>query len=343
MSSRRTTRIGNATRIRPSTMLLAAVIAIIVLLAGLFLTPWGRVGGSRAASAAVTPPAAAAPAPTATRTPTATPTESPGATAAETAQQRALPAATTVDLDASLAAALPTSVGGNLSVAILDTASGRRATAGATGHVYATASIVKVDILAALLLEAQQQGRGLTADERTSATAMIAESDNDAADALWADIGGAAGLNAANAVFGLTSTTPGTDTYWGLTTTTPDDQLHLLTAVTSDSSALNSDARTYLLDLMGSVAADQAWGVSAADEARPTALKNGWLPRADTGLWVVNSIGRVTHGGRQLLVVVLSDGQGSMDAGVGQVEAAAKAATSALVTALASAERSQVS
>lgn len=335
MSSRRTTRIGNATRIHPSTMLLAAIIALIVLLGGLFLTPWGRVGGSRAANAAATPPPTVA-APTATRTPTATPTDTASASATETAQQRALPATTTVDLDASLAAALPTPAGGNLSVAILDTASGRRATAGAAGHMYATASIVKVDILAALLLEAQQQGRGLTADERTSATAMIEQSDNDAADALWADIGGAAGLNAANAVFGLTSTTPGTDTYWGLTTTTPDDQLHLLSAVTSDSSVLNSDARTYLLDLMGSVDADQAWGVSAADEAGPTALKNGWLPRADTGLWVVNSIGRVTRGGRQLLVVVLSDGQASMDAGVGQVEAAAKAATSALVTALAS-------
>ncbi|MGA4561168.1 hypothetical protein ACPA74_27885, partial [Uniformispora flossi] len=31
---------------------------------------------------------------------------------------------------------------------------------------------------------------------------------------------------------------------------------------------------------------------------------NGWLPRGDTGLWVVNSIGRVTRGGRELLVVV---------------------------------------
>lgn len=336
MSSRRTTRIGNAGRVHPSTMLFAAIIALIAMLAGLFLTPWGRVGGSRAATAAATPPPTAA-APTPTGTPTAPPTDTSGATGAETAQQRALPAATTFDLDASLSAALPTLAGGNLAVAILDTVSGRHATAGATGHTYATASIVKVDILAALLLEAQQQGRSLTADERVSATAMIEQSDNDAADVLWADIGGAAGLNAANAVFGLTSTTPGADTSWGLTTTTPDDQLHLLTAVTSDGSALNSDARTYLLDLMGSVDADQAWGVSAADEAGPTALKNGWLPRADTGLWVVNSIGRVTHGGRRLLVVVLSDGQGSMDAGVGHVEAAAKAATSALVTALASA------
>lgn len=336
MSSRRTTRSGNANRIHPSAMLPVAIIALSALLAGLFLTPWGRVGGSTTVTAAATPPTAAAPAPTATRTPTATPADTARATPTETAQQRALPAATTVDLDASLAAALPTPAGGNLTVAILDTASGRRATAGATGRSYATASIVKVDILAALLLEAQQQGRGLTADERTSAAAMIEKSDNDAADALWADIGGAAGLNAANTVFGLTSTTPGTDTYWGLTTTTPDDQLHLLTAVTSDSSALHSDARAYLLDLMDSVDADQAWGVSAADEAGPTALKNGWLPRGDTGLWVVNSIGRVTRGGRELLVVVLSDGQGSMDAGVGQVEAAAKAATSALVTALAS-------
>ncbi|MFC7511588.1 hypothetical protein ACFQV4_17900 [Streptomyces thermocarboxydus] len=54
---------------------------------------------------------------------------------------------------------------------------------------------------------------------------------------------------------------------------------------------------------------------SLADPGTRWAVKNGWLPRDATGLWVVNSTGCVTVGGRVYAVAVLSDGHASMTEG----------------------------
>src|SRR5690606_3012745 len=88
------------------------------------------------------------------------------------------------------------------------------------GGVFVSASVVKADILAALLLRAQDSGRGPTAAERSLAAAMIERSDNDAASVLWRTVGSAAGLDAACARLGLTETAGGGGGYWGLTRAT---------------------------------------------------------------------------------------------------------------------------
>ncbi|MFM9708968.1 serine hydrolase [Streptomyces galilaeus] len=238
-----------------------------------------------------------------------------------------------VDRDALLAKAMASvTVPGaaRVSVAVLDVDSGLSAVHG-TG-AFDTASIVKVDILAALLLQAQDAGRHLTAGEKTYATAMIENSDNDSATALWNSVGGAAGLDAANERFGLTGTEGGDGLLWGLTRTTAADQLTLLRQVfgtDSTGSELSEASRTYLQGLMGRIAAGQRWGVSAVADGSSWALKNGWLPRTATGLWDVNSIGRVTSGGHDYLVAVLSDGNATQAKGIALVEAAAEAAMSA--------------
>jgi len=197
---------------------------------------------------------------------------------------------------------------------------------------YDTASVVKVDILAALLLRAQGAGRVLTSRERAYATAMIENSDNASATALWDVIGGADGLDAANETLGLTGTTAGEGGRWGLTRTTAADQLTLLRAVfgPTDDAVLSEASRTYIRQLMGNTAADQRWGVSAAASGDGCALKNGWLPRSATGLWDINSVGRVTVGGKRYLVAVLSDGNATKEAGVALVEEVAKAAVAVL-------------
>ncbi|MBO3680911.1 serine hydrolase [Streptomyces sp. NEAU-YJ-81] len=216
--------------------------------------------------------------------------------------------------------------GAHFSVAVLDPRSG---TSGVHGDgSYATASIVKVGILAALLLRAEAEGRSLTAQERSHAAVMIEQSDNDAATALWQTIGGAAGLDAAHQRLGLTATRAGSGGNWGVSLTTAADQLALLRAVFSDDSPLDGGARTYLRALMGRVVDRQSWGVSAAaDGGGPgTRLKNGWMPRDATGLWVVNSIGEVTADGRAYLVAVLSEGSADLDSGVALVEEVARTA-----------------
>ncbi|MEU1052947.1 serine hydrolase [Streptomyces sp. NPDC005876] len=233
-----------------------------------------------------------------------------------------------VDRDALLAkavAAVPVADSTELAVSVLDTETGESAAYG--DGAFTTASIVKVDILATLLLQAQEAGRRLTATERTYATAMIENSDNASATALWRTIGRAKGLDAANERFGLTDTEGGDGDLWGLTRTTAADQLVLLRQVfEEEDSELSTASRAYVRGLMGRIAAGQDWGVSAAGSS--FALKNGWLPRSATGLWVINSIGRVTSGGHSYLVAALSQGNTTQAAGISLVEAVAKAAVS---------------
>ncbi|MES4903859.1 MULTISPECIES: serine hydrolase [unclassified Streptomyces] len=242
----------------------------------------------------------------------------------------AAPAAALTDALTDALDAVADGTDGRFSAAVLDAGSTVSAVYG--GDAYDTASIVKVDILAALLLQAQDAGRQLTAQERSYATVMIQRSDNDAATALWQEIGGAPGLDAANKRLGLTETHGGRSGEWGLTQTTAADQVRLLreifaTGAEGDRAALSEPSRAYVQQLMGQIAAGQAWGVpAAADDATRTPVKNGWMPRSATGLWVINSIGHVTAGGRTYLVAVLSSGNKDKDSGVALVETAARAA-----------------
>ncbi|MGW4233749.1 serine hydrolase [Streptomyces sp. NPDC004980] len=236
-----------------------------------------------------------------------------------------------VDLDAELAEALAPLAGDadasvDVSVAVLDTESGESAAYG--DGAYDTASIVKVDILAALLLLAQDEGRELSGAELARADAMIRRSDNTSATELLKVVGGEEGLDAANERLGLTATTAAHA--WGLTQTTAADQVRLLEAVFGTDSELSEASRTYLTDLMGEVEADQQWGVSAA--GTDWALKNGWMPRTTTGLWDINSIGRVESGGHTYLLAVLSRGHATKEAGITLVESLSKAALAALTT-----------
>ncbi|MEU0413069.1 serine hydrolase [Streptomyces griseorubiginosus] len=256
----------------------------------------------------------------------ATPSVSPSSA---TTTQEAAVAEPVVDFDERLATAMK-AVGvtgeAKVSVAVLDVESGDSAVYGE--GAFDTASIVKVDILATLLLQHQDEGTALTAREKTYATTMIENSDNASASALWDAIGRAAGLDAANERLGLTGTQGGDGALWGLTQTTAADQLTLLQQVFGDDSELSAASRSYLQGLMGRIEADQRWGVSAAADGSGWALKNGWLPRSTTGLWDINSIGRVTVAGRGYLVAVLSNGNSTQAKGISLVEAAARAAVS---------------
>jgi hypothetical protein len=230
------------------------------------------------------------------------------------------------------AAASPVTGAAHATAAVLDLdGTGRTPVIHGEDRAYDTASIVKVDILAALLLQAQDAGRQLTARERELAEPMIRRSDNAAADTLWRQIGRAPGLAAANRRLGLTATTGGPGNRWGLTRTTASDQVRLLRNVFDAGgpapTALDADSRAYVHTLMSRVLPEQSWGVSAAGaEGAGRILKNGWLERSTTGRWDVNSVGEVTVGGHRCLVAVLTDGSASMSDGVSLVERTARAA-----------------
>ncbi|QXJ22158.1 serine hydrolase [Actinomadura graeca] len=185
---------------------------------------------------------------------------------------------------------------------------------------FVSASIMKVDILTGLLLRRQNDRRGLSESEKDLARQMIRESDNSAADALYAESGYGSGIREANRRLGLTETTP-FQTSWGSSLTSPADQVRLLTSLAGNG-PLGPPGREYVLGLMGTVLREQAWGVSAA--ARPgerVALKNGWTPVREQGHgWTINSIGRITGPDHDFLVAVCSGENPTMEDGVTTVE-----------------------
>ncbi|WP_042424138.1 serine hydrolase [Streptacidiphilus anmyonensis] len=319
---------------RRAFLTLAAVSAVLVGGAFVAHSPLAH-GSAVAATARISPGGTGSPSPVPSRsagsptpspagsrpsTTTPSPSPSPSASADAPGSQDA---ASARQLDSALADAA-----GSAAVAVADLSTGATLSRGDTGHLFDTASIVKADILAALLVEHQDAGTTLTADQRELATRMIEQSDNDAATSLLAEVGGPEELDEINARFGLHHTTVGTGGYWGLTTTTAVDQLTLLQQIFGTRpSKLSTASRNYVRSLMGEVEADQNWGVSAAaGSGDGYALKNGWLSRSATGLWVINSIGEVDRDGHTYLVAVLSDGNPTMDDGISLVEHIAEAA-----------------
>jgi beta-lactamase class A len=190
-----------------------------------------------------------------------------------------------------------------------------------------TASIVKVQILGTLLHEATAEGRNLSASEQALAALMIQQSDNDAATALWDEVGGAPAVLAFDRAVGMGSTEP--NFAWGLTVTDALDQITLLEHLVLSNPVLSSADRDYALSLMESVVPDEAWGVSAGAAAGTTvALKNGWLPVGST--WQINSVGWVSGAGRDYLIAVLTSGDPSEEYGIESVSEVAEAAWAAL-------------
>jgi len=264
-------------------------------------------------------PIVSAPA-TATPAPTPTPSAAPSTAAATP------PPASFASNVSALVAAYP----GHGAVMVTDLTTGASASYLDNGHLFDTGSIVKMDILATLLYQHQQDGTSMTSSEQSYATTMIENSNNDSANALFNDDGDVPGLTAANQVFGLTGTTVAD--HWGDTTTDPAQQMKLLEQVFTSNSVLTPASRAYIQSLLSQVESDQRWGISAAASPGGSALaKDGWLPSSATGLWTINSIGEVTDDGHTLLIAALSDGGSSMAAGVTFVQHLAATAAGALL------------
>ncbi len=190
----------------------------------------------------------------------------------------------------------------------------------------AEASVVKLEILEAVLHQRTAQRVVLSLTEQELTPPMIEQSDNQAATTLWGDVGGAAGMRAFDHQVGLAHTSPSNCLQcpgsswpgWGLTATTPQDQIALLRQLVQPSSVLDRNDQKYALHLLENVTPSQRWGVSAGVPAGVTvALKNGWLPLgAGNSDWQVNSVGWVSGDGRNYLMAVLSTDNPSEQYGI---------------------------
>jgi beta-lactamase class A len=230
-------------------------------------------------------------------------------------------AAQVKDLDAALkkyAANKP-----EFSIAVLDKKTGERYSYRGS-ETYETASVVKVQVLACLLLTAQDSDRDLTSSELSLARLMIQASDNDATTSLFYKLGRAKAVTKCNKRLGLTSTK--VNDAWGLTRTTVNDQVKLLSELVDTKGPLDADSRKLAFDLMSSVNDDQDWGIPVvAQPGEVATVKNGWLPRSTEGnRWIINTVGRVTGDDTDVSIAVLSHQHASMSGGISVVEGAAK-------------------
>lgn len=197
-----------------------------------------------------------------------------------------------------------------------------------------TASVLKIAIMGAVQLRAQQEGRSLTSRERSLIGPMIRTSDDPSANALWSSVGGVSGMAAFDRATGLADTREASP--WGLTSTSAADRNELLRQLVLGqfgpfSASTRAQARAFLLD----VAPSQRWGITAGvPSGWKVPLKNGFFPSSCCG-WRINTSGVVERpGGGAYVATVLSDGWANQAAGVPAVELVSKVIASWMLTSI---------
>jgi len=211
---------------------------------------------------------------------------------------------------------------GNVDIAVYDSKTGATVhyTNAPANTTYNTASIIKMSILEELLLENQKKGiSGLTSSQLSEATPMIENSDNDAATALWSEVGDDAAMAGFFQQIGATNTTPGVEDQWGLTQTTALDQLKVVNELAYPK-LLSASSVAAADNLLNNVESSQRWGVSSGlPSGVSVQLKNGWL-QYNQG-WNINSIGHVHGDGVDYTIAVLTDQNNTEQDGINTIQA----------------------
>lgn len=202
----------------------------------------------------------------------------------------------------------------------------------APGVRVTTASVVKAEIMAGVLLRAQRAGRVPDRGELARIGPMMTRSDDASASALWSSLGGEPGMERVGADLGLVATDEVAPT-WGLSTTTAEDQARFIASMVQGPGPLDVPARSVAWAFLTSVVPAQRWGVPAGVPAGWTVgHKNGFAGSTCCG-WRVNSVGYVADpNGGGYAIAVLSDGWPNLGAGIPLVEAGARVVASALAT-----------
>lgn len=215
---------------------------------------------------------------------------------------------------------------GTVSVAAVNLATGVRYASGST-HGQWIASAYKLLLVECLLL---REHGNLSDGERSDAALAIEQSDNLAGYRLYDDLGGQPGMMEQLRRLGVKHFSPGLYDPT-LSTTSASDLVQALRALV-DPAPLSAASRSYVLNLLGQVEADQRWGVGAATTSGDALTKNGWLSidddnpagETDDGLWAVNSMGIVNVHGHKVLMAVMTQHNDDFGDGVSRVERLAK-------------------
>jgi hypothetical protein len=186
-----------------------------------------------------------------------------------------------------------------------------------------TASVLKAEIMAGILLRAQAEGRGLTQWEKDNIGPMIARSADPEASALWRSLGGIAGMERVDRAFGLTQTSQRSP--WGITVTSARDRTSLMRQLLyGDGGPLGASYRAIARSYLLSVVPSQDWGITAGVPAGTRVpLKNGFFT-SQCCRWRLNSSGAVEIGAGYV-VTILTDMWPNEAAGIAGNEFVARA------------------
>jgi beta-lactamase class A len=247
---------------------------------------------------------------------------SPGATAAAP-----ICTSTNPRLAARLSADIPAALRGRqgqIAVSVFDRRTTTRCNLNSAAY-FQSASVIKVTILSALLRKAEEAHRALTANEKNLATAMITRSDNNAAIALWNDVG-TRGIKHFLALAGMSHTQIDPSEYFGKTHITSADEITQLKVLTFNrGTVLSAGSRSYVLGLMSRVVPGQRWGTPAGTPSGINVhVKNGWVNRGDGVGWRVNSLGTFDGHGKDYQIAVLTQGDPTEVYGHATIEAVAR-------------------
>ncbi|MDC5698864.1 class A beta-lactamase-related serine hydrolase [Intrasporangium calvum] len=179
-----------------------------------------------------------------------------------------------------------------------------------------TGSVAKVLVVAAALRRARAAGQRLSAARQEQARLAITRSDNAAADALYAWVGGHSALAKLAGELGMATTAAADPAdHWGLTLTTPNDLVRLMQALHGGNPITHPDDDATVLDLMSRVVDGQRWGVGTVRTSSVKVhVKNGWMLVDDP--WVINSVGDVRGGGRDYAMALMQRAQPDQDSGI---------------------------
>jgi hypothetical protein len=164
---------------------------------------------------------------------------------------------------------------------------------------FPSASVSKAMLMVAVLRRARD--RPLSAHERALLRPMVTASDNDAADLVYAAVGGA-GLSAVAAAAG--SRRFADVGHWAATLITAADQARLFMRIDA---LVPARHRVYARTLLSSIVRAQRWGIAPVARRRAMRIlfKGGW--RED----IVHQVALVERRGRRVALAILCSGQPS--------------------------------
>jgi hypothetical protein len=184
-----------------------------------------------------------------------------------------------------------------------------------------TASVIKAQVLGAVLLRDQDHGHGLTTWEVARVRPMIRFSyNNPYVSDLYSHVGGVPGMDRLSRRLGATHTTNTAE--YGATWTTAEDRTRIVRAMLYGGGPLRRPARLTAWGYMRSVQPTQRWGITAGGPRRwQIALKNGFYPMSGYG-WRVGSTGfaRSPDGREGYLVTILTDHDADQFSGIHLVQ-----------------------